>query len=140
MRPVLVDVARVDDKEISVFLKAVEVRIVDGAAVLVRDDAVLRLIEIEREHVAGQDILQKCGHVWPLDVDTAHVGDVEDAAVPAAEEMLRDDAIRVLDGHIPAAEVNHRRAGVKVRLIEYGSFQFAHVLPPFSYRRVPQTV
>ena len=36
--------------------------------------------------------------------------------------------------------IERARAGVKVRLIEYGSFQFAHVLPPFSYRRAPQTV
>lgn len=58
MGEVLVDVARIDDEEILFRLKAVEICVVDGAAVLVGDDAVLRLIEIQRLHVAGQDVLQ----------------------------------------------------------------------------------
>ena len=128
---VLVDVARVDDEEILFRLKAVEICVVNGAAVLIGDDAVLRLIEIQRLHVAGQDVLQKPDHVRPFDVDTAHVGHVENGAVAAAVEMFGDDAVRVLDGHIPAAEVDHRCPGVQMGLIEYGSFQFAHGVPPF---------
>ena len=57
MRQILVDVARVDDKEILPRLEAVEVCVVDGAAVFIRDDAVLRLVEIKRKDVAGQDVL-----------------------------------------------------------------------------------
>ena len=131
MGEVLVDVARVDDEEILFRLKAVEICVVDGAAVLIGDDAVLRLIEIQRLHVAGQDVLQKPDHVRPFDVDTAHVGHVENGAAAAAVEMFGDDAVRVLDGHIPAAEVDHRGPGVQMGLIEYGSFQFTHGVPPF---------
>ena len=57
MRPVFVDVAGVDDEEIFPFFKAVEVSVVDGVAVFIGDDAVLRLIEIQRQNVAGQNVL-----------------------------------------------------------------------------------
>ena len=132
MRPVLFNVSGVDDKEIPALLKTIEVCVVNGIAVDVGDDAVLRLIEVECKDVAGQDMLQKRDHVPAFDVDAAHMGNVEDAAVPAAVEMLGYDAVGVLDRHIPAAEVDHDRAGVEMCLIEYGSFQIAHVLPPFS--------
>jgi len=48
VRPVLVDVAGVDDEEVLALFKAVQVRVVNGVAVRVRDDAVLRLVEVER--------------------------------------------------------------------------------------------
>ena len=126
MRPVFVDVAGVDDEEVLALFKAVEVSVVDGVAVFIGDDAVLRLIEIQRQNVAGQNMLQECHLVGTLNIDTAHVGDVEDAAVTAAVEMLCDDAFRVLDGHIPAAEIDHRRACVEMCLIQNRPFQFAH--------------
>ena len=130
MGEILVDVARIDDEEVFFCLKAIEIRVVDGTAILIGNDAVLRLIDVKRLHVAGQDVLQKPHHVRPFDVDTAHVGHVENGAVAAAVEMLGDDAVRVLDGHIPAAEIDHRGPSVQMGLIEYGSFQFAHGVPP----------
>ena len=57
--PVLVDVAGVDDEEVLALFKAVQVRVVNGVSVRVRDDAVLRLIEVERKHVAGKHMLQE---------------------------------------------------------------------------------
>ena len=42
----------------------------------------------------------------PLDLDLAHVRDVEDAGVGANGAVLLDDAL-VLDGHLPAGERNH---------------------------------
>ena len=83
-------------------------------------------IEIQRQNVAGQNVLQECHLVGTLNIDTAHVGDVEDAAVTATVEMLCDDAFRVLDGHIPAAKVDHCRACVEMCLIQNRPFQFAH--------------
>ena len=124
--PVLVDVAGVDDEEVLAFFKAVQVRVVDGVAVRVRDDAVLRLVEVERKHVAGKHMLQERHLIGAFDVDPSHVGYVEDAAVTAAVEMLRDDAFGILDGHIPAAEVDHGRACVKMCLVQNRPFQFAH--------------
>ena len=73
-----------------------------------------------------QDMLQKCHLIGAFDVDASHVGHVEDAAVTAAVEMLGDDALGILDGHIPAAEVDHRRACVEMCLVQNSPFQFAH--------------
>lgn len=131
MCPVLVDVAGVDDEEVLALFKAVQVRVVNGVSVRVRDDAVLRLVEVERKHVAGKHMLQERYLIGAFDVDPSHVGHVKDAAVTAAVEMLCDDTFEILDGHIPAAEVDHRCPGVQMGLIEYGSFQFAHGVPPF---------
>ena len=121
MRPVLVDVAGVDDEEVLTLFKAVQVRVVNGVAVRVWDDAVLCLVEVERKHVAGKHMLQKRYLIGTFDVDTSHVGHVKDAAV-----MLRDDTFGILDGHIPAAEVDHGRACVKMCLVQNRPFQFAH--------------
>ena len=126
VRPVLVDVAGVDDEEVLALFKAVQVRVVDGVSVRVRDDAVLRLVEVERKHVAGKHMLQERYLIGTFDVDPSHVGHVKDAAVTAAVEMLRDDAFGILDGHIPAAEVDHGRACVKMCLVQNRPFQFAH--------------
>ena len=126
VRPVLVDVAGVDDEEVLAFFKAVQVRVVDGVSVCVRDDAVLRLVEVERKHVAGKHMLQERHLIGTFDVDPSHVGHVKDAAVTAAVEMLCDDAFGILDGHIPAAEVDHGRACVEMCLVQNRPFQFAH--------------
>ena len=131
MRKILVDVAGIDDEEIFSLFKAVEIGVVDGIAVFIRDDAVLRLIHVERKHVARKNMLQKGDLLRALHVDTAHVGNVEDTAVAAAVEMLGHDAVRVLNGHIPAAEIDHRRSGVQMGLIQYRSLEFAHTFPPF---------
>ena len=45
----------------------------------------------------------------PLDVDLAHVRDVEGAAVLAHSDVLGDDAL-VLHRHLPARKRNHARA------------------------------
>ena len=52
-----VKVAGVDDEEIFPFFKAVQVGVVNGVAVFIGTDAVLRLIEIQRQNVAGQNML-----------------------------------------------------------------------------------
>lgn len=122
---VLVDVARVDDEEILFRLKAVEICVVNGAAVLIGDDAVLRLIEIQRLPRCWTGRAAKTRTMsGPFDVDTAHMGHVENGAVAAAVEMFRR---RCPSGYwmgiSQPAEVDHRCPGVQMGLIEYGSFQ-----------------
>ena len=53
----------------------------------------------------------------PLDLDLAHVRDVEDAGVGAHGPVLRDHAL-VLDGHLPAGERHQSRAGRDVAVVE----------------------
>ena len=52
----------------------------------------------------------------PLDVELAHVRDVEDAAVGAHGAVLRDHTL-VLDGHLPAGERHQPRAERDVALV-----------------------
>ena len=66
MGKVLIDVAGVDDEEILPVFKAVEICVVDRSARFVRDDAVLRLTHVQREHVARQDMLQKRDLMRPM--------------------------------------------------------------------------
>jgi hypothetical protein len=70
---------------------------VEGVAALARGD----LVDVDRE-----DLLEEGAAVAALDPDAAHVGEVEEADAGADGRMLVDDA-RVLDGHLPAVEVDH---------------------------------
>ena len=126
MGKVLIDVAGVDDEEILPVFKAVEICVVDRSARFVRDDAVLRLTHVQREHVARQDMLQKRDLILTGHIDAAHVGHVEDRAVLAAVQMLCNDSLRILDRHFPAAEIDHRGLCVQMCLIQYRPFEFAH--------------
>ena len=53
----------------------------------------------------------------PLDVELAHVGDVEDAAVAPDGEVLGDHAL-VLHGHLPAGERHHAGAERDVSVVQ----------------------
>ena len=123
---VLVDVAGVDDQQVFALLKAVEVHVVDDAALLVGDQGVLGLVHIQGKHVAGEDVLQEPDVLRALDVQAAHVADVEDPAVAAAVQVLGHNAGGVLDGHFPSAEVHQSGPGGHMGVVELGAFELAH--------------
>ena len=116
--PVLVPVGGVDDQQVLALDEAVEVGVVDGAAGLGRHHRVLRLQEVERLGVVGQHVLEEGGGAGTAQHEAAHVRDVEQAGAAAGGEVLGDDAGRVLDGHVPAAEVDHPGAGGDVLGVE----------------------
>ena len=128
MNKVLVGVGCVDDQQEAVILEAVEVSVVNGAAVLVGNDAVLGLVEVEGHHVAGEHVLQEFHALRSGDQDSAHVGDVEKAAEVTGVKVLGHDTGRVLDGHVPTAEVYHLAASGNVDVVKLGAFEFAHVI------------
>ena len=101
-----VAVARVDDDEIVVCADPVGDQVVDDAAALVRQERVLRLAVADPVEVVREQRLEQLVRSRALDVELAHVRDVEDARVAADRSMLRDHAL-VLDGHLPAGEGNH---------------------------------
>ena len=64
----------------------------------------------------------------PLDLELAHVRDVEDAGVAAHGAVLGDHAL-VLHGHLPAGERDQPRAERDVPLVERRSAQRLHDAP-----------
>ena len=86
-------------------------------AAVVREQRVLRLAVGESREVVREEALQQLGLLRPLDVELAHVGDVEDAAVAPDGEVLGDHAL-VLDGHLPAGERHHAGAERDVSVVQ----------------------
>ena len=64
----------------------------------------------------------------PLDLELAHVRDVEDAGVLAHGSVLGDNAF-VLHGHLPAGEGHETRAERDMALVERSSAQRLHDAP-----------
>ena len=68
MSQILVDIAGVDHQQILLLLKAVEVHVIDNAAGLIGHQGVLGLVEIQSQHIAGKDVLQKLDAIRALNV------------------------------------------------------------------------
>ena len=123
---VLVDVRGVDDQPEVVFFKAIQVGVIHRGAVRGLDDAVLAPVQFQSTDVAGDHVLQEGKTVFSFDQDAAHVGHIKDAAGMAGVQMLGYDAFRVLDRHLPAAEIHHGGAGSDMHVVQLSSLEFAH--------------
>ncbi len=84
--------------------------------------------------VAGTDFLEERESVFAGEFEAAHVGDVEDGGVGAGVFVLRDDAA-VEEGHFPAGEVDHFRAGCDVEIVEWGTLEFRAQQPLWPFER-----
>ena len=84
---------------------------------VVRQQRVLGLAVGEPREVVREQALQELELRRALDVELAHVRDVEDAAVAPDGEMLGDHAL-VLDGHLPAGERHHAGAEGDVAIVQ----------------------
>ncbi len=135
VRPVRLAVRRIHDEEVVITSQAVEVGVVDGPTVCVRDQRVLRAAGGKGRGVAGQDVLQEGQGPRPAHGEAAHVRDVEETGVPARLQVLPDDARGVLDGHLPAAEVDHVGARLDVLLVEWRPLHRS-ILPGGNPRRI----
>lgn len=127
MQQVLVGVGGVDDQQKPVFLILVQVSVVHSAAPLVGDDAVLGPSGNQSRRVAGQHFLQERQPVRALHNQTAHVGHIENATVPAIIQVLRHDSRGILNGHLPAAEIHHGRSCRHMGIVKRGALQFTHI-------------
>ena len=107
MGQILVCIGGVYHQQVPVFFKAVQIRIVHGASVRSGDDAILGTANCQSLHIAGKHLLQECYPVRAFNDQAAHVGHVEDPAIPAGIQMLGHNATGVLDGHFPSAKVHH---------------------------------
>ena len=107
----------VDDEIELAVPEAVRDEVVDDPARLVREQRVLRVAVRELVDVVREHRLQECLRRRPVDVDLAHVRDVEGAGVRPDGLVLRDDTL-VLDGHLVAGERHHARAELDVARVE----------------------
>ena len=67
--------------------------------------------------VVREQSLQQLVRPRALDLELAHVRDVEDAAVRPHGAMLGDDAL-VLDGQLPPRERDHAPPGIDVTVVQ----------------------
>ena len=126
--PVLDPVGGIDHEEVRRHVEAVEVGIVHGAARGSGHDGVLRLQRVERLGVVGEHVLEKGHGAGAAKDEASHVADVEEAGSAACREVLVDDARRVLDRHVPAAEVDHAGAERHVTVVEGSALERARGL------------
>ena len=118
-------VRRIHHEEIAAALDPVDDQVVDDPAPLVRQQRVLRTTDLDLVDVVREERLEQLASRRPLDVELAHVRDVEDAAVLAHGPVLRNDSL-VLDRHLPAGEGNHPGAERHVALVEGRAKQGLH--------------
>jgi hypothetical protein len=106
-----------------VFAEEVDNQIIDHAAFRIQHAGIqglagrLQLVDVIRQQAA-----QEGADVLAMQVDHAHVGDVEHAGVGTDGVVLLDLGT-VVDGHVPAAKVDHLGAGSAVYGIERGRFE-----------------
>ncbi len=127
---VLLAGAGVDDDEVVVVGELVDDDVVDEGAVGIEHGRVVGLADGELRGVVHAELLDGGERAGAAQLDVAHVGDVEEADGGADGSVLGDDA-GVLDGHVPAAEVDHlglvgAMGGVESGFTERGCCDFGH--------------
>jgi hypothetical protein len=103
---ILVLVGGVDAEEVVVVGNLVDQDVVDEAAVVVEQAGVVGLSGFQFGDRVGRHVIREPAGFGAADLDFAHMADVEDAGRGTHCVVLFDDA-GVLDGHVPASEIDH---------------------------------
>ena len=98
------------------------------------EPGVLRLADLQLCDGVGGDGVGESERIRAVDLDFTHVADVEQADVLAHGVVLFEDA-GILDGHVPAAEVDHPGAQLTVRRVERGGLERGCGLSHGCFRR-----
>ena len=115
-------IGRIDDEEIAEVVEPIDDQVVDDPAAVVRQERVLRLPGLQLDEVVRQRRLQQLGRARPLDLELAHVRDVEDPGVTAHGLVLPDHPC-VLNRHLPARKRNEPSAERDVAIVKRGPEQ-----------------
>ena len=124
-RVVRLAVRGVDDQEVVEPLELVDDQVVDDPAALVRQERVLGAARLDPAEVVREQPLEQFGRPGAVDLELAHVRDVERAGVLAHRPVLLDHAL-VLDGHLPAGERHHPRPEGDVAVVQRGAAERLH--------------
>ena len=114
---VLRRIAGVHDEHVGVGAAAVDEQVVHERALLRQERRVVRAPVGELADVVGSHALKVSRRAASRHLELAHVRDVEDPDALAHGLVLLEDA-GVLDGHLPAAEIDQLRAELAVQVIE----------------------
>jgi hypothetical protein len=110
MPPIGLPVGGIDHQKVFIRREAVEIGVVEGAPMTVGDHRVMCKTGIQGGGVVGKDVLQERERPGTADDETTHVGYVEDPGPLPRREMFFHNAGSILERHMPAAEIDHRRA------------------------------
>src|SRR6516165_9711211 len=91
--------------------------VVDKPSVLVKHRRVLSLAGVQRGGGIGGDAVDEAESLSPADLNFTHVADVEQAHRPAHGKVLFHDS-GILNGHLPAAKINHSGAQAHMHAVK----------------------
>src|SRR5450830_183585 len=115
--------ARVDDQAEPVFIEEVDDQVIDDGTFGIQHARVQCLARyLQLVDIIGQQAAQEGAHVRAFDIDHAHMRHVEHAGI-AAHGVVFFDLRAVVDGHVPAAEIDHAGAEGTVGVVEWGRFE-----------------
>ena len=106
------------DHDVVVVRVLVHDAVVAHPALLVADERILGLSDAQCLHVVGGVNLGQQHRVPASEHELAHVAGVEDGYAAPAGAVLFDDALGVLHGHQPAAELHHARPQIDVLVVQ----------------------
>ena len=133
MRPVFFTVAGVHHQQVLVFDEAVKIGVIEHASGFVGNHGVLTEPDIQRGRIIGQDMLEKWQRLRPADHEAAHVRHVEQAGGLARGQVFLDDAGRIVQGLVPAAEFHELGAVLQVTFVENRLQQICHFSLPLCF-------
>ena len=96
--------------------------VVDETAMLIEQPGILRLPVLQLGDAVGGDVVGQLHGFRPANFDLAHVADIEQADRVAHGVVFVDQA-GILHRHIPAAEIDHLRAGRAVHFVQRRALQ-----------------
>jgi hypothetical protein len=132
MGQVFIAVGRIDDQQIVIRNETVKIGVVDGTALFVGNDRVLAFSDFQSGGIVGKDMLKEGERGRTADVDSTHVGDIENAGVISGGKMFLNNACPVLNRHVPSAECHHLSAKLDMLIMDNGFEQRFHKSPLYS--------
>ena len=133
MQPVFVPIGCIDHQQVFILLKSIKIGIIYSTPCFSGNEGVLGShilptfrIKGNGCRIVGKNMLKERQCILSSDPKTAHMADVKQARLPAGVQMLRNDAVRVHERHLPAAEFHHFSVQGQVLIVKRGFVRFAH--------------
>jgi hypothetical protein len=115
---ILIGSTGIDDDAVTAVVEVVDDQVVDDAAAFVEHGAVQGLAgNLQLVDVVGEQTPQESTGISALDIDGAHVRDIEHAGV-TADGVVFLDLRTVVERHLPAAKIDHSCAAAAVAFVK----------------------